>query len=347
MSKNNIALSFEKSEYYTLQEASDYLNLKHGISNVTPKKLLKSIVDREINTYLHFTINSHDLILWQIDMMESNIIDCMMEDDASILKSIGLTLENLKKDYMNILVEEEEKIIKHISNSIFDYCYMGYILFKVDEHTLFNMSLNTNHKTKLYFFEGFLMKNSLQENPLKPSILKDWGFTFHEKNIYATEILHLCLRINSTDDKVLDFFAKQVPFDCSFEKRENGNFSFMNFHITIDDLIILHKDLETLENNIINNNPIPSKSPIEFKARKGVSQDKIIAMKLAKILAKNFWDNDKEQTIRIGEMASIVYRELHNNGFEQQLPQEQMSLKEWIKDIAPKYAQAGGRPTNQ
>ena len=39
--KNDIALSFDKAEYYTLQEASEYLNRKHDIDNITPKKLLK------------------------------------------------------------------------------------------------------------------------------------------------------------------------------------------------------------------------------------------------------------------------------------------------------------------
>ena len=42
--KNDIALSFDKAEYYTLQEASDYLNRKHGIDSVTPKKLLKFVL---------------------------------------------------------------------------------------------------------------------------------------------------------------------------------------------------------------------------------------------------------------------------------------------------------------
>lgn len=41
LEKNEIALSFEKAEYYTLQEASDYLNLKYGINSITPRKLIK------------------------------------------------------------------------------------------------------------------------------------------------------------------------------------------------------------------------------------------------------------------------------------------------------------------
>lgn len=47
---NDIALSFEKSEYYSLDEACEYLNRKNGINNITPRKLLKQIAFREINT---------------------------------------------------------------------------------------------------------------------------------------------------------------------------------------------------------------------------------------------------------------------------------------------------------
>ena len=52
--RNDIALSFDRAEYYTLQEASEYLNRKNGIDNITPKKLLKHIAsyDTPLSTLL-------------------------------------------------------------------------------------------------------------------------------------------------------------------------------------------------------------------------------------------------------------------------------------------------------
>lgn len=46
-------------------------------------------------------------------------------------------------------------------------------------------------------------------------------------------------------------------------------------------------------------------------------------------------------------MAVMVYLELYNNGYERQLPNNKESLQDWIREIAPDYATAGGRPANE
>lgn len=53
MNKNEIALSFEQTEYYTLQEACDYLNMKHGITNITVKKLFPKILKYQTRMYFY------------------------------------------------------------------------------------------------------------------------------------------------------------------------------------------------------------------------------------------------------------------------------------------------------
>lgn len=327
MSKNNIALSFEKSEYYTLQEASDYLNLKHGINNVTPKKLLKSIVGYDIVLFVYargFEVTGD----YETALLKDDITDEQRQYILRQIDKINDYLSVLTFDGCGLLLQIDSDTIKRIK-------YFGFVDFE--------------HYGEVSF-DGALSVEQAWGNPKTLDFLNK----YIDKNVFY-KILALYPHISyyeyddilSVKEKSSLKFDNYQKYDIDLKKEHIVTRIDPYFIITIDDLIILHKDLETLENNIINNSPIPSKSPIEFKARKGVSQDKIIAMKLAKILAKNFWDNDRDQTIRIGEMASIVYRELHNNGFEQQLPQEQMSLKEWIKDIAPEYAQVGGRPTNQ
>ena len=111
-------------------------------------------------------------------------------------------------------------------------------------------------------------------------------------------------------------------------------------------MLILHKDLLELENNIIKNNPAPQKQ-LEIKPKKGVSIHKLQAKEQAKIIAKALWNNDKGDKIKIAEMARLVYSELYDNGFNRQLPHNQESLQDWIRDIAPTYATIGGRPRNE
>lgn len=121
---------------------------------------------------------------------------------------------------------------------------------------------------------------------------------------------------------------------------------------TIDDLLINCFSLEeilngTLKKSSDNHITIIPEESFYIKRKKGVSDEKLLTKDKAKSLAKLLWDNDKEQKIRIGEMAHLVYAELYNNGYDKQLPQDPMSLKEWIKEVAPSYAQDGGRPKKQ
>lgn len=53
MAKDEIALSFEQAEYYTLQEACDYLNMKHGINNITTKKIFANILKYQTKVCFH------------------------------------------------------------------------------------------------------------------------------------------------------------------------------------------------------------------------------------------------------------------------------------------------------
>ncbi len=53
MSNTDIALSFDTAEYYSLQEACDYLNRKFETDNITPKKLLKRIYEFDLDTYIY------------------------------------------------------------------------------------------------------------------------------------------------------------------------------------------------------------------------------------------------------------------------------------------------------
>nr|WP_314616153.1 hypothetical protein [uncultured Pseudomonas sp.] len=67
------------------------------------------------------------------------------------------------------------------------------------------------------------------------------------------------------------------------------------------------------------------------------------AVELARKLAAANWKQDTNRSIRIGEMADIVYRDLMSQGHGVALPDSSDRLKEWIKPVAPDYARKGGR----
>lgn len=328
MNKHDISLSFEKAEYYTLQEACDYLNLKHSINNLTAKKLLKQICKYNINTYVHF----------RMDYLYDERLDIDLDFGGANIK------DNEKIDISLIY----DRLAENIKLILLEDLYVGYFLFLVNNMTIENMSLsnNNNCKVRMFGFDGFLTKDNLNENPNKPEILSKWSVEVDGHKYCAEEIFNIGFKLTSNRDDVLQDFLSKFPYPCSFDKR-SSDLVFVEFDIDINDLIILDKDLMELEEKIVNNAPVPIKTNIEIKPRRGVSIQKIQAKEQAKIIAKALWNNDKDKKIRIKEMAGIVYSELHGNGYERQLPNNPDSLQDWIKDIAPLHATIGGRPKNK
>lgn len=84
-----------------------------------------------------------------------------------------------------------------------------------------------------------------------------------------------------------------------------------------------------------------------FQSRQGVGKAKILAKEVAKHVAKKLWEEDKDKKIKVTEMATAVYVELQKCYLADQLTDQAVSLKDWIRDIAPEYARKGGRPKNE
>lgn len=88
------------------------------------------------------------------------------------------------------------------------------------------------------------------------------------------------------------------------------------------------------------------KSLIETKQDqrpRGKSQAKEHAQLAAKTLATYLWNQDTDNKIKIKEMAITVHAELNQTEYHTQLPDQSVSLKKWIEDIAPDYAREPGR----
>lgn len=79
---------------------------------------------------------------------------------------------------------------------------------------------------------------------------------------------------------------------------------------------------------------------------KGLTNKNTAARQLkgrARAIAGELWEADKEQAIRIGDMAESVYRRLVEEGQQDGLPEQPGTLKTWIRPVAPGYAMRGGR----
>ena len=343
--KNDIALSFDKAEYYTLQEASEYLNRKHGIDNITPKKLLKQIYNRKINTYIHFTMKQHPKIRLNSDYYKSTIFN---KDFYAYLKETKNF--NSQNEFHEYLINLSEKLTDRISTGIFDDLYMGFILFKVSEYALLNMSLSTKNNclSEAYFFDGFLHTKDLTTSPSNPITLKEWDIEIEGRTHYASDVTGFSFIIDNDDNNIKDT-VKNFPFDCIFDERDK--FSFIDFYLTLDDLIILHKDLEQLESQIIENAPIPEKEQIiltdiaSFMSKRGVSRKKLEAKLIANAHAQHLWAKDHDKQIRISEMCENIWAYMIETDYKDQLPEKRENLKDWLINTPP-HASNKGRPSN-
>jgi len=83
------------------------------------------------------------------------------------------------------------------------------------------------------------------------------------------------------------------------------------------------------------------------KRMKGLTQhnkNKSDIQSKAKTLAQNIWMNDNEKIMRIGDVASQIFDMLKLEGNQDVLPESMGTIKQWIKPVAPDYAQKAGRP---
>lgn len=327
MNKNEIALSFEQAEYYTLQEACDYLNMKHGITNITPRKLLKNALVHDMDIFLNYSIN------YDIQKIIPKNIELSIYKDKDFQKYISQLSYNERQDIFNEL--EQIAIDSFYNEDMQSEISFGQYFFQVG-YLVLRPLLANSEKTTVAYFENMIHEYDLLVKKEKTKAIS--RFKFMEKDITIDNFLYLSIEIY--DKNNINILKNSSPYEYEIEN------NCINYHIGINDLIIVHDDLVNLENNIINNRP-EQKTPFEIIPRQGKSIGKQTAQEQAKIIAKALWNTDKDKKIRIKEMANIVYSELHDNGFMRDLPNDAISLKEWIKDIAPPYATTGGRPKNE
>ena len=118
--------------------------------------------------------------------------------------------------------------------------------------------------------------------------------------------------------------------------------------ISRTDLLITHYQLS----RIIEGSLIQKGTPVETRETlikkmdlkpRGISPARERAKLAAKTLANYLWSQDRDNKIKIKEMAITVYAELSQTEHRIELPDQAISLKDWIKEVAPPYSREPGR----
>lgn len=294
MAKQNIALEFEKAEYYTLQEASDYLNLKYNTNNINPKKLIKSIYQRSIQCYVYF---KSDYILDKSYQEENDSVFTDISDYENRRSRLFCEPIYPKLDE-NIKINEQNKetaicVLNMAFSHNFFWSLSSYGLFLMpNDKAIFSLTLPKIDKAYCSCFVSCvdMLHRNYGEDMKEWDSLLSHAFVKHGKHTYRyTNIRGVSLLTTNTDPAIQEQLAKFLPFECRIAKYDDS--VYFEPCISIDDLVIFDEDLEKLENDIIKNNPIPTKKQLD------ISSDSLLAPRTA--------NNASKIILALSELAKI------------------------------------------
>ena len=350
MNNKKIALSFDTAEYYSLKEASEYLNIKHNIVSIAPNKLLKRIYEFDLNIYVFgigFSLmGTHYLddidILNELDNSSEDYKSCIDRylfycdiKPSLICKEKGVFLQLSKRNISQLLflnhtqIDNEWADIKGL---------LRHDKLNADPSNV-DVFLNPSEIPRNYQgTDDDLNKIRIIDSSYQPIIPKD-----------DIEELGLQKLLDNINLKVRDYHHFD---DVQIECYEGTNHYYNNketvaltLEVTTDDILILHTDLEKLESLVIDNKQATEKSELEFK-KKGVSPKLIKARIVANTHAQNLWKKDRDKRIRVGEMCELIWNYLVDTEYKDILPDRRESLRSWLISIPP-HASESGRPSSQ
>lgn len=347
--KNDIALSFDKAEYYSLQEASDYLNRKHGIDNVTPRKLLKHAVSYDVHLFV-FGQGFGLFGAYGFKLSQQKIQELKEADVGELYKSI-VQVEQHLNSYLsasfNDIDLDEGGFIGYGRDFLGRILTMGYSL---------TGGFANGMAQTVVPYHAIAEYNASKERPFLSSRLKK-EIEFHKlESFYMND----CVIVESADpsqralnlsklhqNPFLEFVGVGRFFSWPGVKSETKE---LIFKIYEKDLVIFDKDLSILEQKIIENALIPHKEQPKINDNqlrvRGRSVEKTLAMTIANAHAQHLWTKDYDKKIRIGEMCENVWAYMIATAYRDQLPNDAKSLKDWLTDI-PEYASQAGRPSEK
>ena len=326
--------------FYSLKEAVEHLNEKYKKYFFTDSALLKQLLAYKIPTHVYSfgltTFGSE--FIFKNDFLPRKEKEGWLDKRDNVVADLGeflrveggktgLFLELRHQDLVQIYMQKQ--VITHSFKDVipFEYITNATNLREVIDE-IWKATINyANEKTH----------HNLQEQIDNTKELFD--------NFVSVEEI-----LNTKD--MQDFLYKKQYLDVKPQIAEvDKNIGYLKdfcfFKIITEDVFILSKNLALLEKYLIGEEVyVQSQKPLIkiIQSPKGKSKDKEMAQLAAKTLANYLWNQDKGDQIKIKEMAIIIYGELNQTEHRNQLPDQSVSLKKWIEDIAPEYAREAGRP---
>lgn len=84
---------------------------------------------------------------------------------------------------------------------------------------------------------------------------------------------------------------------------------------------------------------------VAYRKIKPINDRKQSAKSRAQEIAKDNWSEDLDKLLRISVMAKMVWDQLIDEGFNDELPNDAAGIRAWIRLVAPEYASKPGAPS--
>ncbi len=341
---NDIALRFDKAEYYSLEEASEYLNRKYKTDNITIHKLLKKVVQYAIPLFIY----GKNFQLTGDYVLRSYKSVSLINDDMELYRNTLKEILVLNKPVYSKVDSMLSAVMENTG---------GFLELNLDTIMafLFSSKITTDSIDESSLFSGFLPLDTPNGDAYSLDYLDDYLLSNFEDSVAFTLAIYPNIDIFLDDEEEVTVAIdrtiklctpKVVDYYCQQDESQK-TYITPYFEIDRSDLLILSSGVTKLE-ELISNVEEPSievKSlDTDFLKKKGVSPQKLLAKHMAKHIADKEWQADKQNKIKITEMAETIYSKLYSLGFYNELPDQAKNIKPWIKEVASSYASEAGRP---
>lgn len=332
--------------FYTLKEAAKELNRTLEVDYYDAKKLLNMALVYDLQLYI-FVRGWEGYVAWGEEMSEA------WEEYADVDKHGGYTQLHFDMD-----ATLEAIITTRLNLALRDGCLLGVKRELINELIL-RKNIVADSSLGIFFSNILDIQDSFTGNPknlfleafkppLDPELVRELGkCTLSADAIASVENINIAWIELLRENKLFSHntVAPTPVIDSTIEKEGQ---SVVPQAISRTDLLITHYQLS----RIIEGSLIQKGTPVETRETlikkmdlkpRGKSQAKEHAQLAAKTLATYLWNQDTDNKVKIKEMTFAVYAELNQTEHHTQLPDQAISIKDWIREVAPEYAREPGR----
>lgn len=332
--------------FYTLKDAAKELNRALEVDYYDAKKLLNMALVYDLQLYI-FVRGWKGYAAYGEEMSEE------WEEYADVNKHGGYT-----KLHFDMDATLEAIITARLNIALREGCLLEVTRELINElilrkNTVADGSLGIFFSNILDIQDSFTgnPKNLFLEAfkpPLHPELIQELGKCTLTADVMASvENINIAW-IELWEENTLFSHNTVTPIPVIESAIEKEGRLAISQALSRTDILITHYQLSRIiEGSLIQKDtPVETRETlakrIDLKPR-GKSPAKERAQLAAKTLATYLWNQDTDRKIKIKEMTFMVYAELNQTEHHTQLPDHPISIKDWIKEVAPEYAREPGK----